>query len=77
MKVFHSIERVLSYIRDYCFCKQLKHINQTTRISHSVKVFNPDNLYMDENINIDAGGVIMNTRARFIVKKNSGAAIGL
>ncbi|MBR2507313.1 MAG: galactoside O-acetyltransferase [Bacilli bacterium] len=31
---------------------------------------------MEENTNIDMGGVIMNTRAKVIFKKNSGAAFG-
>lgn len=32
---------------------------------------------MEENTNIDGNATIMNTRAKFIMKKNSGAAIGL
>lgn len=32
---------------------------------------------MDGYTNIDAGATIMNTRAKFVMKKWSGAAIGL
>lgn len=32
---------------------------------------------MYEHTNIDKGAIIMNTRAKFIIKKNSGAAFGL
>jgi acetyltransferase-like isoleucine patch superfamily enzyme len=42
-----------------------------------VKVYNPENLYLEEHTNIDAGAIIMNTNAKFIMKKFSGAAIGL
>ncbi len=40
-------------------------------------VYNRKNLIMGENCNIDDGATIMNTRAKFIMKRNSGAAIGL
>lgn len=40
-------------------------------------MFNPSNLIMEEKTNIDAGATIMNTRAKVIFKKNSGAAFGL
>lgn len=54
-----------------------KHRHRTARVDHNVCVFNSDNLYMAESTNLDAGAVIMNTRAKFIMKKWSGAAIGL
>ena len=53
------------------------HVTPTSRISDKVTIYNPSNLYLYERTNIDAGAVIMNTRAKFIMKKNSGAAIGL
>ncbi len=46
-------------------------------IDFSVKIYNRQNLYMEENTNIDNDAIIMNTRAKFIMKKNSGAAFGL
>lgn len=52
-------------------------IDENARIGDNVTVYNTANLYMAELTNIDAGGTIMNTRANFIMKKWSGAAIGL
>lgn len=46
-------------------------------IDHRVLVYNKQNIILEECTNIDAGAVIMNTRAKFIMKKWSGAAIGL
>ena len=56
---------------------QFKHIHKTARVHYTAKVYNPSNLYMDEQTNIDADALIMNTRARLVIKKNSGAAVGL
>ncbi len=69
-KAWHKI---LTFLYHY----QFKHISKTARIQYSVKVANPDHLFMDENTNIDDGGIVMNTRANLIIKKNSGAAVGL
>ncbi len=77
MRLFSLVERFLNHLRSCLFQKQFKHICHTSRINYTVTVYNPDNLVMGENTNIDAGGVIMNTRAKFIMKTNSGAAIGL
>ena len=57
--------------------KKYPNIDKTARVDESVKVYNPSNLIMEEKTNIDAGAVIMNTRAKFIMKKYSGAAFGL
>lgn len=59
-----------------CHC-QYKNIQKTSRIDYTAIVYNPDNLFMEEQTNIDAGAVVMNTRAKVIMKKNSGAAFGL
>ena len=56
---------------------QFKNLHKTARIDHTTEVTNPDNLFMEDNTSIDGGGVIMNTRAKVIMKKNSGSAIGL
>lgn len=53
---------------------QYKNIQSSSRVDYSVEVYNPDNLMMEEETNIDAGSVIMNSRAKFIMKKWSGAA---
>lgn len=54
-----------------------KNISSSSRISFGVTVYNPSNLVMEEKTNIASGAVIMNTRAKFIMKKYSGSAIGL
>ena len=54
-----------------------KNIHKLARVHYSATVYNPANLYMSEMTNIDAGAIIMNTRARVYFKKNSGAAFGL
>lgn len=57
--------------------KRYAHIHKSSSVSWSSKVYNPNNLYMEEHTNISADSVIMNTKARFIMKKYSGAAFGL
>ncbi len=54
-----------------------KNIHNTAVVDYTVVVNNPENLYMAENTNIDAGAFVMNGRAKLIFKKNSGAAVGL
>lgn len=54
-----------------------KHIAQTAYIRRNVTVYNKDNLEMEDYTNINPGAIIMNTNAKFIMKKYSGAAIGL
>lgn len=46
-------------------------------VDHRAVVYNNNNLIMEEKTNIDGHATIMNTRAKFIMKKNSGAAFGL
>lgn len=53
---------------------QFKNIHKSSIVYYSVKVIDPDNLIMDEDTNIDGSSVIMNSRAKFIMKKWSGAA---
>ncbi len=53
------------------------HISKTSRVGRNVAVFNRHNLYMEENTNINPDSVIMNSRCKFIMKKNSGAANAL
>lgn len=52
------------------------HISSTSRVAKDAIVYNPKNLIMDSNTNVDSGATIMNTRAKVIFKKNSGAAFG-
>lgn len=54
-----------------------KNVHPSCHLGSRVKVLNKDNLIMDEMSNINAGAYIMNTRAKFVMKKYSGAAINL
>ena len=53
------------------------HISDSSWICRNVTVFNPENLYMEEDTNINPGAVIINSNAKFILKKGSGSAYGL
>ena len=57
--------------------KRYPHISKSSWIGRHVKVYNPNNLYMDDYTNLYAGAIIMNGRAKLIMKHYSGAAIGL
>jgi len=49
----------------------------SSNISFDVVVFKPQNLYLYEHTGIGMGAVIMNWRAKFVMKRYSGAAFGL
>lgn len=49
----------------------------TSMLSRKTIVYSAKNLYMEENTNINRGAVIMNGRAKFVMKKWAGAAFGL
>ena len=72
-----GLKRFTQYIISFWSNPYYPHMDKTARVDTSSKVYNPNNLYMEEMTNIDAGAVIMNTRAAFIMKKYSGAAFGL
>lgn len=62
--------RLLTMIYHYRFAN----VHRTAVIDHRVTISNPSNLIMEENTNISPGAYIMNTFARVIFKKHSGAA---
>lgn len=72
-----SVISQLKAIRLLWLRNHYPNISKTSRISRNVTVFNPQNLYMEENTNINPGAVIMNSDAKFILKKGSGSAYGL
>lgn len=72
-----GLQRLLSHIVSFWKVNRYPHIAPTARVDKTVVVRNLDNLIMAENTNIDANAVIMNGRAKLIIKKNSGAAVGL
>lgn len=71
-----GIKRFLKFIISFWNIQKYPHLDNSARISENSIVLNPNNLYMAEKTNIDEGAYIMNTRARVIFKKNSGAAFG-
>lgn len=70
-------KRLVRHIRSFWNIKQYPNVDKTARVDDSVVVLNPENLIMSEMTNINEGAYIMNTRAKFIMKKYSGAAFGL
>ena len=71
------IYRIWNRASNVLYALTFPHIHRSTQIHHSVAVSNHDNIIMAENTVISAGSVVLNARAKFIVKKNSGAAFGL
>lgn len=57
--------------------RKYPHVSRKARLERGCKVYNPNNLIMEDFSNINSGAVIMNTRAKLIMKKYSGSAIGL
>ena len=73
----HKIKRIVRQIIEIWRHRGFKHVSEKARLGKGVKVYKKENLIMEEGTNIDAGGIIMNTNAKFVMKKWSGAAIGL
>ena len=72
-KLLNFIKEIIIKIKN----KKYPNIHKTSSVAFSAKIYNADNLYLAERTNISANSVIMNTRAKFIMKKYSGAAFGL
>lgn len=70
IKIIRPVVRFFKY-RNY------PHITSTSRVEKGCHISNTLNLYMAEDTNINSGAIIMNTRAKLIMKKWSGAAVGL
>ena len=71
------MRRIVIIIRSILTRLRYPHVSATSRIGRNVTVRNPHHLIMGDNTNIDQDAFIMNGRAKLIMKKNSGAAIGL
>ena len=55
--------------------KKYPYISKTSILYNDIVVYNPHNLYMEDNTNINPGAVILNTNAKFIIKKEKRVAI--
>ena len=71
MKIVDALKKIYRIVR----LMKYKNISSTSYIARGAKIYNPDNLIMEEYTNIN-GGTIMNTRAKVTFKKYSGAAFG-
>lgn len=77
MRILKKIKKLVKHVLQVTNIPYYPHVSDTSSIASNVKIYCPNNLYMEENTNINEGAVIMNTRAKFIMKKWSGAAFGL
>lgn len=77
MNIIRAIKKTLLKVYNDFDARDYPYISGSSRIDPGVKVYVPNNLVMGANTNIDSGAVIMNTRAKFIMKKYSGASVGL
>lgn len=57
--------------------RKYPHVSINARLERGCKIYNPNNLIMEDDTNINAGGIVMNTRAKLIMKRGAGAAIEL
>ena len=72
-----KIKLIVSHVIKISKVVKYPNISPSSYVSHNVDVYNPDNLILGERASIYSNSVIMNTRAKFIMKKNSGSAVGL
>lgn len=78
MRKLSQFIREVAYLILYFFRKnRYGYIDKTSRVNPKVKIYNKRNFYIYENSNITENSIIMNTRAKFILKKNCITAIGL
>lgn len=77
MNIIRLTKRSWAWLMTKLCHHQYKNIQKTSFVSYKASISNPDNLIMEENTSIRAGAVVLNTKAKFIMKKNSGAAVGL
>ena len=75
--VTYIIKQILRKALDRYRLLGYKHVHSSCHLGGGIRVFCKDNLIMAEQSNINARAVIMNTRAKFIMGKYSGAAMNL
>ena len=76
MKIYQFLNKIIIKIQNGAK-PNYPNTHHTARVNSGVKVFSPNHLYMEENTNIDSGVIMNGSKGKFIMKKNSGAAIGL
>ena len=75
--MIHRINTLIWRIYTKVRSRNYGQMTSTSSLRKGVNVYNKRNLYMAEYTNIDKGAIIMNTKAKFIMRKYSGAAFGL
>lgn len=71
------ISRIWNRVSNKIYGLTFPNIHKNAKIHRGAFVYNHKNLIMEDKTNISGGTVIMNTRAKFIMKKNAGAAFGM
>ena len=77
MSLSNVIKQKLSYYIKVWRYRHYPYVSRNARLERGCKVYNPKNLIMADETYINEGGIVMNSRARLIMKRGSGAAIGL
>lgn len=63
-----------SGIRRYFNMQKFPHVSPNATLGYNNLIINPENIIMEGNSSLKRDSVIMNGRAKFIMKNNSGAA---
>ena len=77
MSLSNVIKQKLSHYIKVWRYRHYPYVSRYSRLERGCKVYNPKNLIMADETYINAGGIVMNSRAKLIMKRGSGAAIGL
>lgn len=77
MKIQKSLRKFFSHLKQVTKVPNYPHVHPSAKIDPEVRVLGPDNIYLEENTNINQPARIGCMRSKFIMKKGSGAAAGL
>ena len=77
MSLSNVIKQKLSHYIKVWRYRHYPYVSRKARLERGCKVYNPKNLIMADETHINEGGIVMNFRAKLIMKRGAGAAIGL
>ncbi len=77
MKALNKIKRIKRYLDRILNVPDFPGITSSSWVSDTARVYNPNNLIMQEDTKIGDGSVIMNVNAKFIMKAHSAGALEL
>lgn len=72
-----KLKKLLEWAYTQTVCRKYVNCDKSAHIGLQMRCYNKANLVMEEETNIDRGAIIMNTKAKVVFKKGSGAAVGL